>query len=118
MAAADTILRHSHLATSGIEDQATICTVALASTATAAKILINLSQTAAVLLLLAGTASATHTGILDGTAKRSELVALEMVQADINVSIHNGTAYLCILDIFSTLYRDLNVISTFQTIGW
>ena len=65
-----------------------------------------------MLLHLAGPAAAAHTKVFDGAAETGGLVALEMAEADDNVSIHDSVTDLCVFHQFSVVNRHLYIISS------
>ena len=88
-----------------------------ASLASTAQFLVNLCLTADVLLALAGTRTASHTDVLDGSTEARHFVSLEVVEADEYIGIHHGTAYLGFFYILASDDRHFYIVSTFQSIA-
>jgi len=88
-----------------------------AALAAAAGIGIDYRLAVGMLFLLTGTASAAHTDILDGAAETGHLMALEVAQADEDVSVHHSTADLGSLDIFAAFHRNFHIIGTLEAVA-
>ena len=73
--------------------------VLLAEAATDAQALVHLGLTGGVHFHLARPGAAAHAQVLDGPAKARGLMALEVVQADDDVRVHDGLADLGLLHI-------------------
>ena len=78
---------------------------------------INRHLAGGMLFHLACTASTAHADILDCTAKACHFMALKMSQGNEYVSIHNGTANLGSLAVFTIFYRNFNIICTLKTVA-
>ena len=89
------------------------CTAAAA----AAQPLLHAGRAGGVLLHLACTGAAAHADVLDGAAEAGSLVALEVVQADEHIRIHDGPADLGRLAVLAPRHRHFHLVGAPQTVG-
>ena len=88
-----------------------------AGTASHALFGIHHGTAVAVHVPLAGPGAGTHAQILQCAAETGFLVALEVIQGDDDVGIHNGTADEGFLHIHAVLHGNGHFISTLQTVS-
>ena len=69
-----------------------------------------------MLLCLARSGTATHTDILDRATETGHFVTLEVSQADKHIGVHNGSADLCILNIFTADNGNFNIVRTLESV--
>ena len=89
----------------------------LAAAAAAALVLMDDGLTVVVLGFLAGAAAAAHAQILDGAAEARHLVALEVVEADDDVGVHDGAADVGLLDVLAAVDGDGNVVGALEAVA-
>ena len=94
-----------------------LCTEFRAQPAAPAERLVNRRLAALVLLHLPGPAAAAHPDIFDRTAKTGQLVALEMVQAQKDIRIHNRAADLRLFYHRAALDRYRNIIGPLEAVS-
>ena len=82
-----------------------------------ALLLIHRGAAIAVHIPLALVGAAAHAQILNGPAEAGLLMALEMVQGNNNVRIHNGPANHGVLHIFAAPHRHGHLVGALQAIG-
>ena len=70
-----------------------------------------------MLLHLSGTASASHTDILQSTAKGGCLMSLEMAETDKNICVHDSMSKQGSFAVFSVYYRNFYFIGSAQTVS-
>ena len=68
-------------------------------------------------LPLAGVGAAAHTQILHGTTETGFFMALEVVQGDDNIGIHNGPADFCRFHILAAHHRHVYIVGALQAVG-
>ena len=105
-----------HLPGGLVKGQTLVGALLHARLAAHALVLVYGGLTVVVLLLLTGPGAAAHADVLDGAAKARHLMALEVVQRDEHVSVHNGSADLGVLDVLS-VDGDLHVVGALQTVA-
>ena len=88
-----------------------------AGVALAAEGLVHIGLARSVLLQLARTASAAHAQVLQRAAEAGVLVALEVVQADDHIRVHDGPADLGVLHVLAALHGYLGLVGALQTVG-
>ena len=70
-----------------------------------------------MLLHLAGTAAASHTQVLHGTAKTGLLMTLKVGETDHDIGIHERLTDLGLAHVLATLDRDERLVGTLEAIG-
>ena len=100
-----------------VELQPVVGTLEHATLASAALRLADLDLSADVLVALAGTRSASHTDVLDGTAEARHFMSLEVAEADEHIGIHHRTADLRLLYILAAYNRHFHLVGTLQTVA-
>ena len=85
--------------------------------AAAAELFIDLTFTGGMLLHLTGAASATHTEILDASAKARHFMSFEMCKAYDNIRVHYCTSDFCGLAVLGILHRNLDLVGAAETVG-
>ena len=70
-----------------------------------------------MLLHLAGTAAASHTQVLHGTAKASLFMALKVGEADHDIGIHERLTDLGLVHVLAALDRDERLVGTLEAVG-
>ena len=91
--------------------------VAGALAAAAAQLGIDDRLAGIVLLHLARAGAAAHAGVLQRAAEARLLMALEVVQGNKDVRVHDRAADLRILDIFAAHDRDLDLVGALEAVG-
>ena len=94
-----------------------VCTDFFALSAADAKILVDIRFSGRMHFHLAGPGAAAHTDVFQGAAETGQLVAFEMIHGKEDIRVHNSPSDLCLFDVFTSFYRDIYVVGSFQTIG-
>ena len=97
--------------------QPVVGTLEHATLASAALRLADLDFSADVLVALAGTRTASHTDVLDGTAEARHFMSLEVVEADEHIGIHHRTADLRLLYILAAHNRHFHLVGALQAVA-
>ena len=100
-----------------IENKTAVCTLTQAEATSAAFCFFDKGFSAAVLLCLARSGAATHTDILDRATKTGHFVTLEVRQADEYIGVHNGSADLCFLNIFTADNGNFNIVRSLKSVS-
>ena len=66
---------------------------------------------------LTGVGATAHADVLQSAAEAGFLMALEMVQRDDDIRIHNGTADFRAFDILAACYGDIHIVRTLQAVA-